>query len=408
MQTRLADFVTARKPSQARLMGGLIKKPSSLKHPAKPRMSNWSWQMPWQLDALQRWFLVLLVALCGIGLFFVFEASTAESFTMVGEPYYFLRQQSIWMGLGLVPLLLGWFWPLSFWQRTALNWYGVAVAALIAVFLPGIGLHLNGAHRWLHVGGIVIQPAEFVKFAVVIFFASWMSKHQRIGAFLLFLGVPAGLILLQPDLGSLLVVLWIAFGMYVLAEGNLKKFLPIVGLGIIGLTVAILVSPYRLARLTTYLNPEADPLGAGFHIRQVTLALGNGGWWGQGLGNSTQKYLYIPEASSDSVFAIVAEEVGFLGSAGIILMFGALILIVLRLIQRAPAGSFGRLLGQGIFLWLSGQVILNLAAVVALVPLTGIPLPFFSYGGSSLLMLFFIMGLVLQISDPRRQISDTK
>jgi cell division protein FtsW len=311
------------------------------------------------------------------------------------------------MGLGLVPLLLGWFWPLSFWQRTALNWYGIAIAALIAVFLPGIGLKLNGAHRWLHVGGIIIQPVEFVKFALLIFFASWMSKHQRLGAFLLFLGIPAGLLLLQPDLGSLLVVVGIALGMYVLAEGDLKKLLPIAGIGLLGLVGVIIVSPYRWAHITTYFNPESDPLGAGFHMRQVTLALGNGGWWGRGLGNSTQKYLYIPEASSDSVFAIVAEEVGFIGSTVIIGMFGAFILLLLTLVQRAPTGSFGRLVGHGIFLWLSGQVILNLAAIVALVPLTGIPLPFFSYGGSSLLMLFFIMGLVLQISDSGRRTSDS-
>lgn len=351
-----------------------------------------------QVGEVGRQALAVMAILCLVGLFFVFEASTAESFAMVGHQYHFLRQQSIWMLLGIVALLIGRLWPIGFWRQTAVLWYGLGVGLLLAVFLPGIGLELNGAHRWLNLGFTLLQPVEFFKFALVIFFASWMTKHQRLGAFLLFIGVPALLIILQPDLGSLLVTQWIAFGMYFLAHGSIRKLMPFIGFGVLLLVIVILLSPYRLQRLTTYLDPEKDPYGAGFHVRQVTLALGNGGLFGQGIGNSRQKYHYIPEASSDSIFAVVAEEIGFIGAVFLILLFGYFIYLLYQLTGLTEPDSFARLVGYGILLWVSGQIILNLSAAVALVPLTGIPLPFFSYGGSSILMLFFIMGVLLNVS----------
>jgi len=152
--------------------------------------------------------------------------------------------------------------------------------------------------------------------------------------------------------------------------------------------------------LTTYLDPEKDPYGSGFHVRQVTIALGSGGLFGQGIGNSRQKYHYIPEASSDSIFAVVAEELGFIGAVLVIGLFAYFIKLLYQLTGLTEPDSFERLVGYGIMLWVSGQIILNLAAVVALVPLTGVPLPFFSYGGSSLLMLFFIIGVLLRVSHP--------
>lgn len=405
MQARLTDYAKVKKtpvvpqtisrPFGARTVSH--KKTSSPSRHPKFRFEWPSVAVTW----LQKLFLAQLVTLCGIGLFFVFEASTAESFQMVGNAYHFLNQQSKWMLVGVGSFLLGWSVPAVIWKRTAVIWYGVALAALVAVFIPGLGLELNGAHRWLSLGGFVAQPAEFLKFAILIFFASWLSRHQRLGAFLLFLGIPALLVLLQPDLGSLLIVVWLAFSLFFFAEGNLVKFLPIGAVGLVALIIAIVSSPYRLARVTTYLNPEADPLGKGFHVRQVTLGLGNGGWFGQGVGNSTQKYLYIPEASSDSIFAIIAEELGFVGSVLILGLFASFVSVIFALGRHLPEQSFERLLVQGIGAWVAGQVLLNISAVVALVPLTGIPLPFFSYGGSSLLMLFFIMGLLFQLSQKK-------
>ncbi|HCC84711.1 MAG TPA: hypothetical protein DEP87_03445 [Candidatus Pacebacteria bacterium] len=389
MQTQQADY--------ARGSTRTNRPQTSKKSSGRNQFLNWQWPKP-RFNFWQQSLLILLPILCALGLFFVFEASTAESFQMVGHSYYFLTQQTKWMFLGWSVFGLGWLWPIKFWQKTAVWWYLVAMVSLVLVFIPGIGLALNGAHRWLSIGGLQAQPAEFLKFATLIFFASWLSKHQRLGAFLMFSSLPTFLVLMQPDLGSLLIVLSLMLGLYFVANGNLVKLLPIMVVGLLGLIVVIVTSPYRLARVTTYLNPEADPLGKGFHIRQVTLGLGNGGWFGQGLGNSTQKYLYIPEASSDSIFAIVGEELGFVGAILILGLFLSLVLVIFKLGRELPPQSFERLVAQGIGIWVGSQVFLNLAAVVALVPLTGIPLPFFSYGGSSLLMLFFIMGLLLQLS----------
>jgi len=193
----------------------------------------------------------------------------------------------------------------------------------------------------------------------------------------------------------LLILLWIVFGMFYLAGGNLR-FLTIIGsLGLGLLVVAILLSPYRLQRLTTYLDPSKDPLGSSFHIRQITLALGHGGWFGVGIGNSQQKHAYIPEASSDSIFAIVAEEVGFIGGSIILLILFFYAYLIYRLALSFPDKSFAQMFVFGVFLWLGGQTLLNIAAVVALVPLTGLPLPFFSYGGTSLLMILTTIGILL-------------
>jgi len=184
--------------------------------------------------------------------------------------------------------------------------------------------------------------------------------------------------------------------MFFLAGGKLPHILGILGIAILILTIAILSSSYRKERLTTFLNPQADPLGAGFHIRQITLALGQGGWFGQGISNSKQKFSYIPEASTDSIFAIIAEEIGFIGSTAILTLFTLYFYFAAKTVSLAT-NEFSQLLGWGIIIWIASQTLLNLAAVVALVPLTGLPLPFLSYGGSSLVMILLANGILLRI-----------
>lgn len=340
--------------------------------------------------------LSLLIILCGLGLFFVFEASTAESFVTYGHQYHFVKRQALWLLVGLAALLVGRLLPLSIWEKLAPVVYVLSLILLVSVFLPGLGLELNGARRWISLGPVTFQPIELAKFGLVIFFASWMNRHQRIGPLVFLTFLPSLLLLLQPDLGSLLIIVMISFGLFYLAGGNVIKLLPVVGVAIGLLLIAILTSEYRLKRLKTFLNPDLDPQGASFHIKQITLALGSGGWLGQGLGNSRQKYAYIPEASSDSIFAIVAEEVGFVGASVILILLFTYLFLLYRLGSFQPAGSFQQLVVYGVLLWLTGQTILNLSAVVALVPLTGLPLPFFSYGGSSLVMALFANGVVLK------------
>jgi cell division protein FtsW len=345
-------------------------------------------------------YLLNTLVLCGLGLLFVYEASVAEAFTMIGDQYYFLKQQSLRLALGLLFMVVASRVPMKVWQKTAVLWYFLGLALLVAVFIPGIGLELNGAKRWLSLGSFVLQPIEIMKLGIVLYFADWMSKHQKVGPFLVLTGIPAVLTILQPDLGSLLVLACIAMGLFFIAGADLKIVFGMVGLSIALLSIAIMVSPYRRERVVTYLNPESDPLGASFHIRQITIALGNGGLFGQGLGNSKQKYSYIPEASTDSIFAIIAEEVGFVGAFAIILLLSGQVFLASAITKKADS-TFEWLLAIGCTIWLASQVILNLAAVVALVPLTGVPLPFFSYGGSSLLMLLLTSGILLRIGSEK-------
>ena len=263
---------------------------------------------PSVFKSLDTLLLSLSAVLSMLGLFFIFEASSGESYQLVGHQYHFLRQQAISFGVGMVALIGAVVVPLSFWKKTAVWWFGLGLFMLVLVLIPGFGVELNGARRWFVVQGRAFQPVEFFKFALVLFSSWWMSKEPRVKTFLLFTTIFSGLVLLQPDMGSLLILLWISFSMFFLAG---VKMLALGGLGAAGgllLLLLILTSSYRFERLSTYFNPSADPLGSGFHVRQITLALANGGWFGRGIGNSQQKYAYIPEASSDSIFAIVAEE----------------------------------------------------------------------------------------------------
>ncbi len=347
--------------------------------------------------APQKVLLILTFILCAIGLLFVFEASVAEAYATFGNPFYFVRQQAMWLGIGVLGLIAGSLIPVSFWKKISPILYIVSVALVIATFLPVIGREVNGARRWLYLPGFSLQPVEVLKFALVAFFAKWMTEHQKLGPFLFLTLLPAGLLLVQPDMGSALIVLSIAFGMYFLAGAPLKTFAVIGGLGVIALTLVILASPYKLRRVNTFLNPESDPLGSSFHIHQITLALGNGGVLGEGIGKSRQKFSYIPEASTDSIFAIVAEEIGFLGSLILVILFAFFIRTIHQITKRTKVGTFEHLFAMGMLIWLGMQIILNLSAIVALVPLTGIPLPFFSYGGTSLMMVLFVIGILIQI-----------
>ena len=341
--------------------------------------------------------IISLTVLCLLGLFFVFEASTAESFTIYGNQYHFVLKQAQWLLVGIVAFWLGSLIAIKSWKKIAGIIYFLGCIALLLVFVPGIGMELNGAHRWIDLGFSTFQPVEFFKFCLMMFFAWWMSQHQKLIPFIFLTGLPSIILLLQPDMGSLLVILMIAVGLFYVAGGEVKKLIPIAGLGILILATAILLSPYRLKRIQTFFNPESDPLGASFQVRQITLALGSGGLIGRGLGNSQQKYAYIPEASSDSIFAIVAEEVGFIGSLAILVMFAIYFYVLYQAMKQQPTGSFAQLIIAGVFLWIGSQTLLNLAAIVALVPLTGLPLPFFSAGGSSLVMMLFGNGVVYKL-----------
>ena len=348
---------------------------------------------------LPRWILLLglVLFLSFTGLLFVFEASTAESYTTFGTQYHFLLQHSIGLAVGLVAMMISFFVPTKLWIKFSPIIYILSLLLIILTLIPGVGVSLNGARRWFSIGGISFQAVEFLKFGVVVYFANWMSQHQKFLPFVFLTAIPALLLLLQPDLGSLLLVVAIATCMYFLSGGSGKNLLIIAGVGIPLALMAIFTSPYRMQRLTTFLNPESDPLGASFHIRQITLALGQGGIWGKGIGNSNQKYSYIPEASTDSIFAIISEEIGFVGATFLLGMIFWYLVTAFKTVSTANISEAERLLGFGIVFWIGLQTLLNISAVVALIPLTGMPLPFFSYGRSSQVMILFASGILIRI-----------
>lgn len=338
-----------------------------------------------------------------IGLFFVFEASSAESYRLVGHQYLFLRQQAFSLGIGIAAAVTASLLPVALWKKAAPWIFLAGLILLVLVFIPGLGVELNGAHRWIAIQGKVFQPVEFFKFALILFSARWMGKNPKLQTFLLITGLFSLLLILQPDMGSLLILLWIAFGMFFVAGGRLLLLLGTGVAGVLLLLLLAITSPYRMERLTTYFHPDSDPLGSGFHVRQITLALAHGGWFGAGIGNSQQKYDYIPEASSDSIFAIVAEEIGFVGALIILgILFGYLTTLY-HIAGKLPERSFEQLAVLGIFLWMGGQALLNLAAIVVLVPLTGLPLPFFSSGGTSLIMTLLATGVAVRIYQEHAQ-----
>lgn len=344
----------------------------------------------------QIFFLTLL--LLAFGLLMIYSASVAEAYRDFGTKWYFVALQAKWAFLGLLILLVVSRVSPSYLQKISPLLLLGGIFLLLLVAIPGIGTKVQGARRWLILPFINLQPSELIKLVEVIYLSSWLAKREvSIVQFLAFLGMTAGLIMLQPDMGTAIVVSAIAVIMYFLAGQPLKNLGVIVAIGLFLGSLLIVFAPYRLARLTTFLNPTTDPLGSSYHIRQVILGLGSGGISGLGIGRSRQKYEYLPESTTDSIFAVVGEELGFIGAVGMIGLFTLLVSRIFRLANQAKS-AFNRNLAAGIGVWLSVQVLLNLAAMVALTPLTGIPLPLVSYGGSALIMILTGIGVTLAVA----------
>lgn len=331
------------------------------------------------------------------GLLMVYNASTVEAFRDFADKYYFLKNQLVWLAVGWFGLILVSFLDYHWLKRLALPLFFLNLALLALVLIPGIGTQIKGARRWLSFGGFVLQPTEVIKTVLVVYLAVWFEEKRRLWSFLLLIGFVLGLVMLQPDLGTAIVIVGSAFLVYYLSGAEIFRLL-LVGILMFALgALLIWTSPYRRERLKTFLDPTSDPLGSSYHIRQVLIALGSGGISGVGLGQSRQKYQYLPEATTDSIFAVVAEETGFVGAAVLIGAFLVLLSRGFRIAQKA-GDMFGRLVAAGITSWLGLQTLVNLAAMVALVPLTGIPLPLISYGGSSLVVSLVSIGILLGIS----------
>ena len=344
--------------------------------------------------------------LAGVGLVILFSASSMKGVFTHGSSSYYVRHQLLYgvlPGLGLLTAfyLLGPRWL----KRLSIPMFLAALAMLVMVLMPEFGVTIKGATRWLRIGPVTFQPAEFFKFAFIVYLAGFFSRRQsKISSFyevtlpfFVFLGIAGILLLLEPAAGTFGVIVLVAFAMYFFSGARLRD----VGMAIAVLAIAfallIFVSPYRLERIMTFLDPERDPRGAGYQIAQSLIAIGSGGFEGVGLGNSRQKYNFLPETIGDSIFAIFAEEMGFLGAMGLLSLFLLVMYRSVRVALRVD-DPFMRLLAVGIATWIVGQAFINIGALTGLLPLTGIPLPFVSYGGSALVAAFAAMGVLFNIS----------
>lgn len=352
-----------------------------------------------------RIFLLLVAVLVVFGLIMLASASSPVGYTRFGDTYYFIKKQLLF---GLLPgailfLILGHL-NYRWWQKFGGLIYFASLVFLVLVFIPGIGLTLNGSRSWVQFFGLSTQPAEFAKLAIIIILAKLLAegrdlKDWKNGLAPIFAVLAPALLLVgaQPDVGTLSILIVIIFAMLYAAHTP-KTYLLILGLvGAVGFVALMAVAPYRVQRLTTFLHPELDPKGVGYQINQAFLAVGSGGVWGLGLGHSRQKFQYLPEVQADSIFAIVAEEMGFIVSVGVIIL---IVLIGLRgmKISRGAPDEFGRLLVCGIMVWLVWQSFLNIGSIIGLMPLTGVPLPFISHGGSALLVSLSAAGMVVNVS----------
>ena len=350
-----------------------------------------------QTKSLDRRLLYLILTLTSLGLIAVADASAPSALSVFGDKFYFVKQQAVWGGLGIILMFAVSRLNPSLWEKIATPLFFLSLVLLVAVLIPGVGTKTLGARRWIILGPISVQPSEIVKLTLAIYLAKVAARGKSSLAFFLPLAAASALVMMQPDLGTTLVILALGLAQIFVAGVNLFHFLAFAGIGsIVGILFAV-TSEYRRNRLLTFLAQSQDPLGRDYHIRQVLLALGSGGLFGVGLGQGRQKFLFLPEAATDSVFAIIAEEVGFIGALALVVLLAFFIFVSLKVASRA-ADKFSQILAIGIVAWIGGQAILNIGSMVALVPLTGVPLPFFSYGGSALTMILIGCGILLSIS----------
>lgn len=332
------------------------------------------------------------------GLLMIYDASSFVAFRDFNDKYYYFKDQIVWILLGYSGLAFFTLFDYRKLYYLSIPLLLMAIVLLTLVFIPGLGIHALGARRWINLGFFVLQPAEFVKLALAIYLAAWFSNKEkgRLLAFLLLIGLVLGLIMLEPDMGTAMIVLSEALVIYFMSGSSLMAFALVVpGIAFLG-WLLIVLSPYRAKRLAAFLTPHDALQETSYHVKQILIALGMGGVTGVGLGNSLQKYAYLPENTTDSIFAIIAEELGFIGASVLIVFF---IVMVWRgfVIAGEARDTFGKLLAVGIITFLGTQAIINLGAQTVLIPLTGVPLPFISYGGSALIVDLCAIGILLNI-----------
>jgi cell division protein FtsW len=345
---------------------------------------------------------LVTLGLVAFGLVMVYSASSGRAAVDAGDPAYYLKRQAVYAGLGLAALLF--FARVDFRVLRRLGGPLLLASFVLLLAVLAMGTAVNGARRWLSFGLIDVQPSELAKLAIAVWLAALLARHRApaslgelarpIGAVVL---AACALILLEPDLGTATAILVMAAAILVVAGTPLRVLAGAGSIAVALALAAIWIEPYRRARLLSFLDPWADPENAGFQTIQAMIALGSGGLFGVGLGESVQKIHYLPEATTDMIFAIVGEELGLVGAVAVVAAFAAFGYAGFNVALRAR-DRFGKLLAAGLTALVCGQALVNLSAVLGLAPLTGIPLPFVSYGGSSLIVGLAAVGVLLNIA----------
>jgi cell division protein FtsW len=343
-----------------------------------------------------------------VGLLVVYSASFAIGHLEYGDTNYFIARQAAFALVGLALLCVFMRLDYHLLRPLSIAMMAVALAALLAVLMPGIGVEQNGARRWLALGPLPpIQPSEFAKLSIIVYISAWLASRSRSGdikhfwasflPFVLMVSLVASLVVVEPDMGTTIIIVLTTCTLFFVAGASSKHLLLLIlGAGLISWGIIFLAN-YRVERIFSFIAPGADPEGSGFHIRQLLIALGSGGPAGLGWGVSRQKFFYVPGSHTDGVFAIIGEELGFIGAVAVIALFAFFVYRGVRTALNAP-DPFGAYLAVGIVGWIAYQTLINIGGITRSIPLTGVPLPFISYGGSSLMAILAGVGVLLSVS----------
>jgi cell division protein FtsW len=363
-------------------------------------------------------FLAICAILTICGFLFLATLSAPASMKEFGNTNYYLFSQAKKLISAIILAFIAFFIPLKFLKKISPWLLLLNFVLLLAVFLPVVGLKFWGAQRWLNIGGFVLQPSEFLKITSILYLSAWISNRMQENSknkfvlisaaglhnfkyifipFIIFLGAISIILLKQPDLTTLAIIIATLVALYFSAKTSFWHIILIGFMGFIALVLLVRFEPYRLQRFSVFLHPETDPMGIGYQIKQSLIAVGSGGFFGKGIGMSSQKFGFLPQAMTDSVFAVLAEETGIFGASALIILFIIFLWQGIK-IARNSNDKFSQLTAFGIVFWITFQAFVNISSAVGIFPVSGVPLPFFSYGGSHLLTELIACGLLLNIS----------
>jgi cell division protein FtsW len=348
-------------------------------------------------------------AIIVFGMVMLSSASSVIAYNTYHDSYYFFKHQIFGLVLGLAA---AWFFSridYQVWRKYALWMLIASIGLLLLVFIPGLAGTWGTSRSWINIFGYSLQPSEFVKITFLIYLAAWLEGRKKqlaevsrgIGPFIAILGVIALLMILQPDMGTLTIIALASLVVYFIGGGSIKHLVGLVLLGLVALIIMVNIYPYQANRFKCMMDPSYAPQKECYQINQSLIAVGSGGFFGRGLGASRQKFLYLPQAQNDAIFPIISEETGFIFSAGLILLYLALFYRGFYIAKRAP-DDFGKILAIGIVSWIVLQALINIGGMVNIMPMTGVPLPMISYGGSAMLVALASIGILINISKQTR------